>query len=118
MIRLGRYFCELHGMEEDPPAEEEILYRAEDREALAYRERMTKAGVESRIFAESLDTNRVCGVGPLEAARIIVPSKDRIQALRSMKSRSIDGAHVLFQCERCGALNRADITGCTNCGRL
>lgn len=113
--RLGRYFCERHGSEEKPP-EEEILYRAEDREALNYRRALAQRGVESRVFSAEQDTGMVLGRGLIEVARIIVPSKYREAARKWMESRSIDDGHVLFQCERCSALNGFDTGGCANCG--
>ena len=113
--RQGRYFCERHGVEEEPP-EEEILYRAEDREALHYRRYLAQQGVECRIFSADQDAGLLLGKGSVEAARIIVPAKHRAPARKWMVSRSIDDSHVLFQCERCSALNEFDAGGCPNCG--
>jgi hypothetical protein len=103
-------------MEEEQPAEEEILYRAEDREAIGYQRYLAQQGVESRIFSADQDTGLVPARDTNEAASIIVPSKYREPALRWMKSRSIDTGKVLFQCERCSALNGFGDGGCTNCG--
>ena len=62
--RLGRYFCEEHGSEEEPP-EEEILYRAEDREALNYQSYLARQGAESRVFSTDRDAGLL--VGPCSA---------------------------------------------------
>ena len=114
--RLGRYLCEKHEMEEEQPAEEEILYRAEDREARTYQQYLAQQGVESRIFSADQDTGLVFAKDMIEAASIIVPSKYREPALRWMKSRYIEDRQVLFQCERCSALNGFSDDGCANCG--
>lgn len=113
--QLGRYFCERHGLEEEAP-EEEILYRAEDREALNYRRYLLQQGVECRLFSADQDAGLLLGVGSVDEARIIVPSKHRAPARKWMATRSIDAVHVLFQCERCSALNGFDGGGCANCG--
>ena len=114
--RLGRYFCERHGLEEDTPVEEEILYRAEDREALNYRRYLAQQGVDCRVFSAQQDVGLLLDVRSIDEARIIVPSKHRAPAREWMASRSIDAGHVLFQCERCSALNGFDGGGCANCG--
>ena len=114
--RLGRYFCERHGLEEESPAEEEILYRAEDREALNYRRYLAQHGVECRVFSADQDAALLLDKRSIDEARIIVPSKHRLPAREWMVSRSIDDAHVLFQCERCSAVNGFDTGGCANCG--
>lgn len=113
--RLGRYFCVSHGSEEAPP-EEEILYRAEDREALNYQSYLARQGVDSRVFSADQDAGLLIGPCSAETARIIVPSRHRAPAREWMASRSIDAGHVLFQCERCSALNGFDDGGCANCG--
>lgn len=114
--RLGRYFCERHGLEEDPPVEEEILYRAEDREALNYRRYLAQQGVDCRVFSARQDAGLLPDARSIGEARIIVPSKHRAPAREWMALRSIDAGHVLFQCERCSALNGFDGGGCANCG--
>ena len=113
--RLGRYFCERHGSDDEPP-EEEILYRAEDREALKYQRALAQRGVECRVYSTDQDTGLLIGKGSIETARVIVPSKHWEPARKWMASRSIDAGHVLFQCERCSALNGFDTGGCANCG--
>ena len=113
--RLGRYFCVSHGSEEAPP-EEEILYRAEDREALNYQSYLARQGVDSRVFSADQDAGLLIGPCSAGTARIIVPSRHRAPAREWMASRSIDAGHVLFQCERCSALNGFDDGGCANCG--
>jgi len=113
--RQGRYFCEIHGLEEEP-AEEEILYRAEDREALNYRRYLAQQGVECRVFSADQDNGLLIGKVPIETARIIVPAKHLEPARKWMASRSIEDGHVLFQCERCSAVNGFDTGGCANCG--
>ena len=114
--RLGRYVCEKHEMEEEQPAEEEILYRAKDREALTYQRYLAQKGVESRIFSADQDAGLVLAKDTIEAASIIVPSNYREPARRWMKSRYIEDGQVLFQCERCSALNGYSDNGCANCG--
>ena len=113
--RHGRYFCERHGLVEEFP-KEEILYRAEDREALSYERFLAQQGVDSRVFSTKQDSGLLTGPCSDESARIIVPSKLRATALNLMASRSIDAGHLLFQCERCSALNGFDSGGCANCG--
>ncbi len=116
--RLGRYLCERHGLEEKPE-EEEILYRAEDREALNYQRYLARQGVTCRVFSTDRDAGLLLGGGAAEAAeaaRIIVPSKHRKPTLKWMAARSIDVGHVLFQCACCSALNGFDSGVCTNCG--
>lgn len=114
--RQGRYFCERHGLEEESPAEEEILYRAEDREALNYRRYLAQQGVDCRVFSAEQDAGLLLDTRSIDEARIIVPSKHRAPVREWMASRSIDTGHVLFQCERCSALNGFDGGGCANCG--
>ena len=114
--RLGRYFCERHGLEVEPLPEEEILYRADDREAMKYRQNLARQGVDCRIFSTDRDAGMVLGGSSTETAMIIVPSKHRDPARRWMESRSIKAGHVYFQCERCSALNGFDGGGCANCG--
>lgn len=117
ILRLGRYYCELHGVEEEPMVEDENLYRAEDREAMTYRRYLAEEGVESKIFVTNKDTGRVFGQNTIEVASIIVSEKYREPALNCMKSHSIREGQVLFQCECCSALNRFDNDKCTNCGK-
>ena len=113
---LGRYFCERHGLEVESPAGEEILYRAEDREALNYRHYLTQQGVDCRLFSADQDGGLLLDSSSNDEARIIVPSKHRAPARKWMASRSIDARHVLIQCERCSAVNGFDGGGCANCG--
>ncbi len=113
--QLGRYFCEGHGSEEKPP-EEEILYRTEDREALKYQRYLARQGVECRVFSTDQDAGLLIGACSAETARIIVPSRHQAPTREWMASRSIDDGHVVFQCERCSALNGFDAGGCANCG--
>ncbi len=116
--RLGRFYCESHELDEEQPAEEEILYRAEDREAHAFQRHLAQQGVESRLFLADQDAGMVLGISTIEAAKIIVLSKYREPAQRWMKSRSLKDGQVLFQCERCSALNGFSDNGCANCGPL
>ena len=113
--RLGRYFCENHGSEVEFP-KEEILYRAEDREALNYQRNLAQQGVDSRVYSTAQDAGLLIGSYSVESAVIIVPSKHRASTRNWAASRSIDAGHVLFQCERCSALNGFDSGGCANCG--
>ena len=103
-------------MEEDPPAEEATLPRAENREAMTYQRYLAEEGIEARLFSANQDAALVFGESTLEEASVIVLSKYRKPALVCMKTRSIRGDQVLFQCECCSALNRFDNDGCANCG--
>ena len=84
--------------------------------AMTYQRFLAQTGVESRIFSADQDAGLVLAKDTIEAASIIVPSNYREPARRWMKSRYIEDGQVLFQCERCSALNGYSDDGCANCG--